>query len=183
MVFPISVLRDSPLLFICVQNQSLCVGLETSPVCREPLRSPADTASVSTTGPLLNGARRCLKRLDGVPAACPPTSLVPCHPDPAAGAWVTTGNTGGLLSWPSTTLVLGRSLMGVISQNRAASPDCQCRSPWARPVLTKCVCVCVCVCVDEESIICFFQGEEVLGWFICTFVEPLGHPRLFGKAS
>ena len=52
-----------------------------------------------------------------------------------------------------------------------------------------CVCVCVCVCararmcVDEESIICFFQGEEVLGWFIRTFVEPLGHPRLFGKAS
>ena len=76
--------------------------------------------------------------------------------------------------------------MGVTSQNSAARPDGQCR---ARPVLTKYVCVCVCVracarmCVDEESIICFFQGEEVLGWFIRTFVEPLGHPRLFGKAS
>lgn len=39
------------------------------------------------------------------------------------------------------------------------------------------------VCVDEETIICFLQGEEALGWFICTFMEPLGHPRLFGKAS
>ena len=75
--------------------------------------------------------------------------------------------------------------MGVTSQNRAASLDCQCWSPRARPLPTKsvCVCVCVCVCVDEESIICFFQGEEALGWFIRTFVEPLCHPKLFGKAS
>ena len=57
--------------------------------------------------------------------------------------------------------------MGVALQNRAASQDCQCWSHGACPVPTR-------RGINEEFIICFFQGRKALWWFIRSYVEPLG---------
>lgn len=48
-----------------------------------------------------------------------------------------------------------------------ASQDCQCWSHGACPVPTR-------VGINEEFIICIFQGRKALWWFVRSYVEPLG---------